>query len=112
VFRQLGSEDDVRRPGDLADLLRHMLAKLLEHLERALLATLERDEGDDRLSGGRVGAAGDGGRPRTAGGTRYPPPPRPTSFPSSSYAAAPTPGNGFAEPGLSVVETWWHTETG
>src|SRR5512132_3816097 len=43
-LRQLGREDDVGRPGDLADLLGHVVAELLEHLERALLAALEGDE--------------------------------------------------------------------
>src|SRR5918999_1752990 len=54
-LRQLGREDDVRRLGDRADLLADVVAQLLEHLDRALLAALQSHVGDDRLTGPLVG---------------------------------------------------------
>ena len=38
-----------------------VVAELLEHLDGAVVAALERDVGDDRLAGDGVGAAADGG---------------------------------------------------
>ena len=60
-LRQLRREDDVRRLGDRADLVGDVAAQLLEHLDRALVAALERDVGDDRLARSLVLAAADRG---------------------------------------------------
>src|SRR4029450_4605449 len=53
---------DPLRTGQLADLLRHVLAQLVLHLVARLISALERHEGTDRLAGGLVLLA-DHGRP-------------------------------------------------
>src|SRR5919197_3353447 len=50
-LRQLGREDDVRRLRDRPDLAADVVAKLLEHLDRAVVAALQAHVGDDRLAG-------------------------------------------------------------
>ena len=75
-LRQLGREDDVRRLRDRADLRRDVVAQLLEHLDRALVAALERHVGDDRLA---RWSRPSGRRPpprRPSGGRRAPTRPR------------------------------------
>ena len=75
-LRQLRREDDVRRLRDRADLVRDVVAELLEHLDRARVGALERDVGDDRLAGRRVRAAADGGLGDLRDGRRAPTRPR------------------------------------
>src|SRR6266508_2465844 len=50
-LRQLRGEDDVRGLGDRADLAADVVAQLLEHLDAAVRAALERHVRDDRLAG-------------------------------------------------------------
>src|SRR5919198_1037672 len=59
-LRQLRREDDIRRLGDRADLLGHVVAQPLEHLDGAVITALERHVGDDRLPRALVLAAADG----------------------------------------------------
>ena len=53
-LRQLRREDDVGRLRDRPDLLRHVVAELLELLDRASSPPLSVTIGDDRLAGHRV----------------------------------------------------------
>src|SRR5581483_2127686 len=58
-LRQLRCEHDVRRLRDRPDLLRDVVAQLLELLDRSVAAAFQRDERDDRLSGLRIVPRGD-----------------------------------------------------
>src|SRR6266545_2566759 len=60
-LRQLRGEDDVRGLCDGTDLRGDVVAELLELLDRALLAALQRHVGDDRLAGAVVLASADRG---------------------------------------------------
>jgi hypothetical protein len=48
---KLGREHDARRPGDLANPLRHVGSQLVDQVDRALVAADQADVRDDRLAG-------------------------------------------------------------